>query len=624
MAHPLIDGQPGSTHLLLGNEAIVRGAIEAGIQFVTCYPGTPSSEVPDTFYRLSPEGSYTFEYSTNEKVALEVAGGATFAGALCLTTMKHVGVNVAADPLLTLTYTGAPGGLVLLSADDPGCHSSQNEQDNRIYARLAGLPCFEPSSAQEAKDMTRAALTISREVAHPALLRTTTRVNHLRGPVTLAEPAVLPKPAGFKKDPSRFVPIPAFSRPMHLRQLERIEKLRGLAEKSPFNVVSGSGPVGVVASGIGRAYLSDALDELNLAGKVKVLDLGFTHPLPEELIAGFMDGLTTLLVVEELEPVLETEIRALAQKRGLTLTILGKTPGPLPRFGEYDTAMVAAALRTVLGLPEPEAACACGTDPVVKLPNRPPNLCAGCPHRAAYAAVRKIFGDTAVYSSDIGCYTLGILPPLKAADFLVCMGSSISAGCGAAKAAGQTVVGFIGDSTFFHSGITGLVNAVYNQHDILVVILDNRTTAMTGHQPNPGVDKTVLGDNESKVSIEAIVRGVGVTQVRKVNPLNQKATLKAIEELKDLSGVRVLITEEPCPLFARRTLGKKRTQVAYVDGDCASAKAEGTCTDCLNTLACPAFLVENGNMAIDPLLCSGCMLCLQFCKNIKARKGDAK
>lgn len=618
MAHPLIDGQPGSTHLLLGNEAIVRGAVEAGIQFVSCYPGTPSSEVPDTFFRLSPEGRYTFEYSVNEKVALEVAGGATLAGALSLVTMKHVGVNVAADPLLTLTYVGSPGGFVLLSADDPGCHSSQNEQDNRIYARMAGMPCLEPASAQEAKDMARAALTLSRELGAPFLLRTTTRVNHLRGPVVLAEPTVLPKPAGFQKNPSRFVPIPAFARPMHLRLLETMDKARALAETSPFNAVSGAGTVGVIASGISRAYLADALLEADLAGQpVKLLNLGFTNPLPEKLVGDFMRGLSTLLVLEELEPVLETEIRALAQRLGLSLTILGKTPGPLPRFGEYDVAMVAAALRQALGLPAPaSAACSCGTDPVVALPNRPPNLCAGCPHRATYFAVRKSFGDSAVYSSDIGCYTLGILPPLRAADFLLCMGSSVSAGCGAAKAAGQTVVGFIGDSTFFHSGITGLVNAVFNRHDILLVILDNRTTAMTGHQPNPGVDKTNLGDNPVRVDIEPLVRGIGIEHVRKVNPLNQKATLKAIEELKALSGVRVLIAEEPCPLFARRAYGKKRTQVAYV------ADAAGT-DECLNSLACPAFYVEDGKMAIDPILCAGCMLCLQVCTNIKARKGDA-
>lgn len=631
MAHPLLTREAGRTELLLGNEAIVRGCVEAGIQFVSCYPGTPSSEVPDTFFRLSPEGGYTFEYSVNEKVALEVGGGATLAGAMTLVTMKHVGVNVAADPLFTLAYTGSPGGFVLLSADDPGCHSSQNEQDNRIYARIAGLPCLEPATAQEAKDMAKAALNLSRELDTPFLLRTTTRVNHLRGPVEFGPVAELPAPAGFKKNPPRFVPIPAFARPMHLRLLGILDKARELAEKSPYNAVSGQGSVGVVASGISRAYLADALLESDLAGKVKVLDLGFTHPLPEKLVESFMRGLTTLLVLEELEPVVETEIRALAQRLGLTLTILGKTPGPMPRHGEFSVAMVAGALRSVLGLPAPQAACGCGVDPEVPLPaplpNRPPNLCAGCPHRATYVAIRKIYGDSAVYSSDIGCYTLGILPPLKAADFLLCMGSSISAGSGAAKAAGQDVVAFIGDSTFFHSGITGLVNALFNRHNLLVCILDNRTTAMTGHQPNPGVDKTNLGDNPVRVDIEPLVRGLGVQHIRKVNPLNQKATLKAIEELKGLTGVRVLIAEEPCPLFARRAYGQKRTQVAYVAADCAEAAKDGSCGDCLNTLACPAFYLEDGpdggKMAIDPLLCSGCMLCLQVCKNIKARKGDA-
>ncbi|MHC1700582.1 MAG: indolepyruvate ferredoxin oxidoreductase subunit alpha [Humidesulfovibrio sp.] len=618
MASPLLSGAPGQTHLLLGNEAIVRGAVEAGIQFISCYPGTPSSEVPDTFFRLSPEAAYSFEYSVNEKVALEVGGGATLAGALTLVTMKHVGVNVAADPLLTLAYTGTPGGFVLLSADDPGCHSSQNEQDNRIYARLAGLPCLEPATAQEAKDMTRAGLELSRQLGTPVLLRTTTRVNHLRGPVTLEEPTVLPAPTGFQKNPSRFVPIPAFARPMHLRLLDLLEKLRGLAETSPFNAVSGAGTVGVVASGISRAYLSDALLEDDLNGKVKVLDLGFTYPLPEKLLEAFMTGLDTLLVLEELEPVLETEIRALAQRLGKTLTILGKTPGPLPRFGEFNVGLVAGALRAALGLPA-KTASGCQAD--TALANRPPNLCAGCPHRATYVAVRKIYGDDAVYSSDIGCYTLGILPPLKAADFLLCMGSSISAGCGAAKAAGQDVVAFIGDSTFFHSGITGLVNALFNQHNLLVCILDNRTTAMTGHQPNPGVDKTNLGDNLVRIDIEKLLAGLGIEHFRKVNPLNHKATLKAIEELKGLTGVRVLLAEEPCPLFARRAYGKKQTQVAYVAENCGE---KGECGDCLDILACPAFYKKDGKVAIDPLLCSGCMLCLQLCPNIKARKGDAK
>ena len=613
MPHPLLTRDAGARHLLLGNEAIVRGALEAGVDVITCYPGTPSSEVPDTFFRLSPEGDFYFEYSVNEKVALEVAGGATLAGALSLCTMKHVGVNVAADPLMTLTYVGAPGGLVLLSADDPGCHSSQNEQDNRIYARLGGLPCLEPSTAQEAKDMARDALLLSREMGAPALLRTTTRVNHLRGPVTFGARPEKKKPAGFQKNPARFVPVPAFSRPMHVRLLETIEKLRAEAEKSPYNRISGKGEIGVAASGIGRAYLADALAELGLAGKIKLLELGFTHPLPEKLCLKFLKGLSTVLVVEELEPVLENDLRVLAQKRGLNVAIRGKDV--LPRNGEFSVGLVADALRTVLKLRKPQRKVCAGT---ADLPQRAPNLCASCPHRATYFAVKKVFGNDAVYSSDIGCYTLGILPPLAAADFLLCMGSSISAGSGAARAAGQTVVGFIGDSTFFHSGITGLVNAVFNRHDILLVIMDNHTTAMTGHQPNPGVDKTILGDNEAKVDIEAVCRGLGVTRIETVNPLHHKKMTAILEKMKAERGVRVIIAREPCPLHARRVYGAKVTRVAVVSDSCDQ------CGRCLDELACPAFHKTSGKVEINPLLCGGCMLCLQVCTHIKARKLEGK
>lgn len=611
--HPLLSLSAGKTELLLGNEAIVRGALEAGVQVVTCYPGTPSSEVPDTFFRLAHQAGVFFEYSTNEKVALEVGGGAALAGAMTLVTMKHVGVNVAADPLMTLCYIGAPGGLLLLSADDPGCHSSQNEQDNRYYARLAGLPCLEPSTAQEAKDMTREALLLSKRLGAPFLLRTTTRVNHLRGPVL---PGPLPErmpPAGFKKNPRQFVPIPAHARPMHVELLKRLSAFRAEAEASRFNTRSGKGRLGVIASGVSRAYLADALELSGLKGALKVLSLGFTHPLPEKLMAGFLRGLDTVLILEELEPILENDVRALAQRRGLPVRVLGKEESGLPRFGEFSTGLVEDALRKLCGKPKarrPQCASLEG------LPLRPPNLCAGCPHRATFFAVRKTFGDDAVYSTDIGCYTLGILPPLSCADFLLCMGSSISAGSGAAKAAGQTVVAFIGDSTFFHSGITGLINAVHNGHDILVVILDNHTTAMTGHQPHPGVRKTVFGENARRVDVEAVVRGCGVEQVRTVDPLHHKATLKALDEFKGLAGVRVLIADHPCPLHSRRVEGKKPAQVAYVTDSC---EGKGVC---LATLACPAFSKEGPRAAIDPLLCSGCMLCLQVCRHIKARRGE--
>ncbi|WP_291327315.1 indolepyruvate ferredoxin oxidoreductase subunit alpha [Desulfovibrio sp. UCD-KL4C] len=611
MAHPLLLDNPGHKKLLLGNEAIVRGALEAGIQMVTCYPGTPSSEVPDTFFRLSSEGDFLFEYSVNEKVALEVGGGATLAGAMTLTTMKHVGVNVAADPLMTLAYTGTPGGLVLLSADDPGCHSSQNEQDNRYYARLAGMPCFEPSTAQEAKDMTRDALKLSRKMSSPVLLRTTTRVNHLRGPVEYGPITKLNAPKGFKRDPSKFVPIPAFARPMHVALLKKIEELRELAESSKYNKISGNGKIGIVASGISRAYIHDALTDSGLTDKFKLLELGFTFPLPEKLVTDFISSVDKVIILEELEPLLEKEFRVLAQKNSISVEIIGKENKNLPLNGEYSTGNVSAVIHEVLGI-VPEKINFCEAEQ--KLAVRPPNLCAGCPHRATYYAAKKVFGPDAICSSDIGCYTLGILPPLNAADFLLCMGSSISAGSGISKASGQTAVGFIGDSTFFHSGITGLVNAVFNQHDILLVILDNSTTAMTGHQPNPGVETTLLGSNPAQISIEAIVKGCGVNEVRTVSPLNQKATFKALEELKALKGVRVLIAKDPCPLFAKRALGKKATQAAYV------ANQSDEVVNCMEAIACPAFEKGADGIQINEILCSGCMLCLQMTKDIKARK----
>ncbi len=606
----LLTGKPGEKHLLLGNEAIVRGALEAGVGFVSCYPGTPSSEVPDTFFRLSDKAAYQFEYSTNEKVALEVGIGATLGGALTLVTMKHVGVNVAADPLMSAAYFGAPGGLVLLSADDPGCHSSQNEQDNRYYARLAGLPCMEPSSAQEMKDMTKAAMELSRAYEQPFMLRTSTRVNHQRGEVVLGpvtEPS-LARP--FVSDPRRFVIVPAVARARHKVLLQKMEELREQAEQSPFNKVSGQGEVGCIASGVARAYLRDALDESGLAASVQVLDLGFSWPVPEQMVGEFLRGLSAVIIVEEGEPILETEVRALAQRLGLTLAIHGKG-AHLPRYDEYSALLLKNALAAILDR-ETTTTSPCPTP--LDLPMRPPNMCPGCPHRAVFYTVRQVLGDNAFYSSDIGCYTLGVLPPLRAADTCVCMGASISTGSGLAKISGRTVVAYIGDSTFFHSGITGLANAVFNHHDLLVVILDNKTTAMTGQQPHPGVEHTAKGPNAARIDIAAVVKACGVEHVRIQNPLNMKAMRGALEELKALSGVRVLIAEEPCPLFARRVLGRKRSSVAVVQESCDG------CRECVDQLACPAFFLENGKVAVNPAMCNGCMFCVQICEHIIPRK----
>ncbi|MDD6088585.1 MAG: indolepyruvate ferredoxin oxidoreductase subunit alpha [Desulfovibrionaceae bacterium] len=614
----MLEKEAGGRHLLLGNEAIVRGALEAGVNVVTCYPGTPSSEVPDLFYHLQSCGRYRMEYSVNEKVAVEVAAGVALAGGMSLTTMKHVGVNVAADPLFTSCYIGMPGGMVLMSADDPLCHSSQDEQDNRTYARFMGMPCLEPATAQEAKDMTKEAFLMARELQQPVMLRTTTRVSHLRGAVTfgdLGEPA---KTVPFEKNPMRFVPVPAVASRRHYNLEEQLAKALEKSEHSPWNSTSGSGRIGVIASGIGRAYLADALAEQGWEDRIRILELGFTWPLPKKKISDFLAECDKVLVIEELRPLVEDAARAIAQECGLQTAIFGKGKYLTP-FGEYSTVLVARALADFLGesLPERKAE---GLPDISALPGRPPNLCSGCSHRAVYYAARKVFGDEAVYSSDIGCYTLGIMPPLRTADFLLCMGSSISAGSGFAMMDDRPVVGFIGDSTFFHSGMTGLANAVFNRHNMLLVILDNGTTAMTGHQPNPGVASPVLGGSCEHLDIEAVVRSLGVNDVEKVKPFNVNATIKTFEAMKQRTGVRVIIAEEPCMLFARRTLKQQKPQVAYV------AQQGEKAVSCLNDLACPAFRREKDEqgkdiVGVDESQCVGCMVCLQIAPTaFKARK----
>jgi indolepyruvate ferredoxin oxidoreductase alpha subunit len=399
----------------------------------------------------------------------------------------------------------------------------------------------------------------------------------------------------------------------HKALAANLEAVVRKAEESPFNRVD-QGPktssLGVIASGISRAYLHDVLTAENWRDAVRVFDFGMTWPLPADLLEGFLRSLSVVLILEEGEPLVETAARALAQERGVTVRIVGKQ-GPLTRFGEYSTPLVREALAPLLAV---DSASPRSGTPAGELAQRPPNLCSGCGHRSVFYTVRSVYGEDAVYSSDIGCYTLGLLPPLRAADFLFCMGSSISAGSGFARVSGKPVVAFIGDSTFFHSGMTGLANAVFNRHNLQVVILDNGTTAMTGHQPNPGMAQDVLGDARVHLDIEAVVRGCGVTRVEKARALNQKAMQRLIRAMKEESGVRVLIFEEPCVLFAGRTLKRARTQEAYVAVQDESAR------DCFAGLACPAFRLSGGEMGVDPDLCFGCMVCVQISPSFKARK----
>jgi indolepyruvate ferredoxin oxidoreductase, alpha subunit len=614
----LLTGAAGERRLFLGNEAIVRGALEAGVALVTTYPGTPASEIGDRCYEISRQTDLKFEFSTNEKVALEVAAGAAACGWRVLCAMKHVGLNVAADTLMTLAYVGVKGGMVIVSADDPSLFSSQNEQDNRYYAKMAGLPMLEPATPEEAKAMTRAAFALSEELKLPVLLRTTTRVNHTRGPVTLGELTARPGPGKFHKDPFRQVMVPAVARQAHVRLLAAGDQARGLAETSTFNEITGGGDWGIVTSGVAGTYAADALRELGLAGKVRLLKLGFTHPLPETLLGDFLAPLTKVLVVEELEPYLEEALKAVAQVRGLSLTIRGKGPELFSRLYEYHPSLVREVIARFFNAAA-EAPAPLVPEQVLDqpLPDRPPNLCAGCPHRAMYYAVKialKDLGVEGVFPTDIGCYTLGLLPPLSMADFLICMGSSISTAAGISRATGQKVVAFIGDSTFFHSGLPALVNAVHQKHDFLLVILDNGTTAMTGHQPHPGVSLIPPGYPGEHVPIQRVVKALGVEQLWVVNPYKYKESLAVTKEALEAKGVRVLLAQAPCILYEARITGKKRTARFQVTKGC------GECRDCLDNFGCPAMYLESGEqgqLQIDPDLCSGCAFCVQWCENIR-------
>ena len=605
--HALLSGKAGDRMLLLGNEAIVRGALEAGVAFATAYPGTPSSEVPLNFFQIKQETDLYFEYSTNEKVALEVAAGAAVSGLRTMVTMKHVGVNVAADPLMTLAYTGVTGGMVILTADDPSLFSSQNEQDNRFYARLSGLPMLEPTTPQEAKDMTIYAFDLSEQLNLPVLLRTTTRINHSRGIVTLGEMTPRRTKGNFVKDPFSYVTVPAVSRNLHVKLLKKYDQALEEANRSSFNAIIGQGKLGIITQGVSFCYVQDALEEMKVTEAFSVLKLGFSYPFPEELVEKFLARVDKVLVVEELEAIMEEAVRAAAQRIGRQIPIEGKGQGLLTRLYEYEPVRVKKSIAQYFDLPYQKREPLEVSDLPV-LPGRPPNLCPGCPHRSTFYAVKKVAGEEAIYPTDIGCYTLGILPPLSVADFVICMGSSVSSAAGFSRATDKPVIAFIGDSTFFHSGITGLINAFHNNHKFTLIILDNGTTAMTGHQPHPGVDSSLLGRPNNQVSIEALVKGIGVKMITVVNPKKVKETMEAVKKSLAFEGVSVIISQEICPLYARRVLPPSKAKTFAVnESRCKNHR------DCVNLFACPAFYIEKDRVKINENLCIGCAVCAQVC-----------
>jgi indolepyruvate ferredoxin oxidoreductase alpha subunit len=605
--HKLLTDNPGQQMLVLGNEAIARGAIEAGVAFASTYPGTPSSEISLNLFQMSQESDLYFEYSTNEKVALEVAAAAANSGLRAMCMMKHVGVNVAADVLMTLAYLGVKGSLVIVTADDPFMFSSQNEQDNRYYGKLSGLPVLEPSSVEEAAEMVGYAFDLSEKLKEPVLFRTTTRVNHSNAVISLGEIRPRQTRGDFTKDPMNFVCVPAVSRKLHVRLLENIASAKQMAEQSPYNFVEGQGRWGIICNGVSYTYVSDAVTDLGIAETTRILRIGFSHPMPEALIKDFLTGCDRVLVVEEGEPFMEEAVKAFAQEAGLSVTINGKADALFSRLYEYDPALVRRCVATFFDVPYTPPKVPDLSD-VPDIPQRPPTLCAGCSHRATFYAVKKAAqGMDTIYPSDIGCYTLGFLPPLNMADFVVCMGASVGTSCGFAQATDKKVVSFIGDSTFFHSGLAGLINAVFNNHNFTLVILDNGTTAMTGHQPHPGVDMHKLNlDGYGRISIEAVVRALGVAHVSVIKPFKVKKSIETIKSALDYKGVSVVISQETCTLYAK-SLKELKGRPFFISEKCKNHR------HCVDELACPAFYLHNERILIDPDLCVGCAVCAQIC-----------
>lgn len=604
--HMLLKDSMGEKMLMLGNEAIARGALEAGVAFTTAYPGTPSSEIAFQFFQISRESDLYFEYSANEKVALEMAAGAAMCGLRAMCTMKHVGVNVAADALMTLAYTGVVGALVLVAADDPFMFSSQNEQDSRYYGKLSGLPVLEPSSVAEAKEMAKYAFDLSELLKEPVILRTTTRINHSSGVVMLGQLRERKTKGFFVKNPFSYVCIPSVSRNLHPKLIANYEKARAIADRSQWNQIEGAGKWGVVCNGVSYGYVKDAVELLG-KNNFRILRIGFSHPFPEELTHAFLNRCEKVLVVEEGETYMEEAVRNSAQKAGLTLPIKGKGEGLFSRLYEFDPALVRRVIAGYFELSF-KASIPIKTDDLPESPPRPPNLCAGCPHRAAYVAVRAVFGDEAIYPTDIGCYTLGLLPPLNMGDFLIAMGAGVGTAGGFARASGKKVVAFIGDSTFFHSGLSPLASAVYNNHEFTLVVLDNGTTAMTGHQPHPGADVSHFGLPHTRISIEAAVKGLGVGKVITVNPLKHRKMTDAVKELADYKGVSVLIARAPCPLHERTLPQFRKKRPYHVNHQKCRDHRE-----CVAKVACPAFYLENRRVFIDANRCEGCAFCIQFC-----------
>ena len=622
---------------VMGNEAIALGALAAGVNLVAGYPGTPSSEIIECISRYNRETGTYVEWSVNEKAAAEVAAGASIAGSRSLITMKQVGLNVASDPLMCLSYVGVKGGMVIVSADDPGPISSQTEQDTRVFARYAKMPVFDPSSPSEAFRMVQDAFACSEQYNTPVIIRPTTRVCHAYESMAVPPLGRERERGSFVKDTARWVIFPRASFLNHKRIFERDEHiLPELFSRYPLNrierpfaagesgsaAVPGAAPVsdlsapatpacgrkGIACSGISYAYVREALEILrkhaapaDLPEDLLLFKVSTPYPFPEALACSFLKQAEEVLVVEELDPVVERELIYLEGKFRLDAGIHGKLNGCIAEAGENTVESVRRAIADFIGL---DAGPAADDTPPLELPVRPPVLCAGCPHRASFYAVKQAMkGQKCLFAGDIGCYTLGNAMPLDMVDTCLCMGAGlgIAQGIGAVDA-GTKCFAFVGDSTFFAAAIPGAVNGVYNQADMTLVVLDNSTTAMTGHQPHPGTGRTMMGEVVEKVSIEETLAGIGVRTVRTVDPLDLPRAVEAVREVAAQPGVKALIFRSPCIALVK-PLGR-----AAVDQEKCRK-----CKKCIREIGCPGIVVEEGKVVIDMSQCTGCGICAEIC-----------
>ena len=587
-----------SKKYVMGNGAIALGALSAGVNLVAGYPGTPSSEIIETVAKYPHEGTY-IEWSVNEKAAMEVASAAAYCGARAMVTMKQVGLNVASDPLMSLAYVGVKGGMVVVSADDPGPISSQTEQDTRRFAEFARIPVFDPSSPEEAFEMVQDAFEYSEKYRTPVILRPTTRVDHAYASVDTPDSFKAREYEGFVKDSKKWVIFPRLSYMNHAMIEKRNIEIGEDFSSYRFNTVSGSSEKAIVAAGVSYAYAAEFLKD---HPEIRLIKVGTPYPLPESFLLKALEGVSEVLCFEELSPYIEESLLKLIGKHQLKIKVRGKLTGDVPPSGENDADSARRVISRFSGLENAESGIDCSEAP--QPPARPPVLCAGCPHRASFYAVKRAMkGKKAYFCGDIGCYTLGNAMPLDMVDTCLCMGAGITMAQGFNHMDSEaTAISFTGDSTFFASGITGVVNAVYNAADMIVCVLDNSTTAMTGHQPHPGTGRNLMATPVEKISIEKILLAAGVKKVITVDPLDLDASIAAVKECAELSGVKAVIFKSPCVAVV------KSNKKMRVD----SEKCVG-CLRCIREIGCPALSVTGGKAVIDENLCTGCGLCSKLC-----------